>query len=162
MVRRLGRLSPLRSRICSCSNRVVSLSPGMAPGTLAADWDSTCVEGVWPGRNGAWLPGAVDTLSALVRLGWTVTIHTCRIAPVLRNGARRKDSAVQRELDAIRRRLDRVGLTEVRIHTDPWKPTADVYLDDKGMRFTSWECAAKELIGDTSTGVVPERERDLS
>lgn len=106
---------------------------------LALDWDSTTVEGVWPGRNGAWLPGSRETIRELLDSGWDIAIHTCRIAPVLSDGRERRQSAVDRDKHVIRRRLDKAGLGEVRIHDQPWKPNADVYLDDKALRFTTWE-----------------------
>lgn len=106
---------------------------------IAVDWDGTCVEGVWPNRNGEWLPGAVEGLHSLIENGWDVVIHTCRIAPILATGRWRSSSAVDREIQAIRRRLDDAGLSAVHIHTAPWKPNADVYLDDHGVRFTNWK-----------------------
>lgn len=106
---------------------------------IAVDWDDTCVEGVWPSRYGEWLPGAREGLRELVDTGWDVTIHTCRIAPVLSNGRARSDATVAREIATLRQRLDDADLHRVSIHTSPWKPNATVYLDDRGVRFHGWD-----------------------
>lgn len=112
---------------------------------IALDWDGTCVYNVWPKRNGEWLPGAVETIRELLDSGVSITIHSSRIAPVLKTGRRRTKSSINREIASIRKKLDKAGLHEVQIHTAPWKPAADVYLDDKGMAFTSWDTIREEL-----------------
>lgn len=122
--------------------------------SIAVDWDGTCIESQWPSRSGVWLPGAVESLRLLVGQGYDTVIHTCRIAPVLSSGRERNGSSVVREVETIRRRLDEVGLDQVSIHTAPWKPNADVYLDDKAIRFTSWKEAMWTLAAGESWEVV--------
>lgn len=112
---------------------------------LAVDWDDTLVRGVWPGRNGEWLNGAVFALTELLESGDDITIYTCRTLPVLPDMRRRPDTAVEREYETIRRRLDVAGLDKVRINRLPGKPPADVYVDDKGLRFTNWSNALAQL-----------------
>jgi hypothetical protein len=105
---------------------------------IAVDWDGTCVENVWPKKYGKWLPGAVDGLRKLLDSGWYVTVHTCRIAPVTPSSKVRTDRAVEREIRAIRRQLDEANLHDVNIHTQGYKPSADIYLDDRAHKFISW------------------------
>lgn len=103
--------------------------------TAAVDWDGTCVEDAWPAQ-GDWLPGAIPVLHELARSGWRILIHTCRIAPVEPDGfTERRPGQVMEEINGIREKLDEAGLTMVEIHTKPWKPSADVYIDNKAVRY---------------------------
>lgn len=102
---------------------------------IAVDFDGTCVENLWPAM-GDWLPGAVDHLHKLTEFA-ILTIHTSRIAPMMPDGTtRRTQEAVFMEVARIRNKLDEAGLRHVSIHTQPWKPGAVAYLDDKAVRFS--------------------------
>jgi hypothetical protein len=110
--------------------------------TFAVDWDGTLVENKYP-EQGDWLPGALDALYALDRLG-TVIVHSVRIAPV----APFKDGFIPkpgeetpipeqsiREIAYIRGMLDRAGFEHIEIWQRQYKPPAVVYIDDRAVRF---------------------------
>lgn len=102
--------------------------------TFAVDFDGTLVENAWPGM-GDWLPGAVDALKELDKLG-KVVIHTCRVAPA-KFGTDEWRPAME-TLDAIldvKEKLAEVGMKHLEVWTKPWKPPALVYIDDRGIRF---------------------------
>lgn len=110
--------------------------------TFAVDWDGTCVANKYP-EEGDWLPGAVDALHTLDRLG-DVLIHSVRIAPVapfsegcipLPGEETPIPEQSKKELAYIRRMLDAEGLEHVEIWQRPYKPPAMVYIDDRAVRF---------------------------
>lgn len=110
--------------------------------TFAVDWDGTCVANKYP-EEGDWLPGALDALYLLDRLG-DVIIHSVRIAPVapFNDGFMPKPGEetpipeqAKREYAYIRRMLDEAGLSHVEIWQRPYKPPAMVYIDDRAVRF---------------------------
>lgn len=108
------------------------------------------MEEKWPGM-GDWLPGAVDALRELSRIG-QVRIHTCRIAPVEPDEyTPRPAHLVKAEIDGIRKMLDEQGLHAVEIHDKPWKPPASEYIDNKGRRYSgrpgSWKALTKAMVG---------------
>lgn len=110
----------------------------------AVDWDGVCAVEAWPGL-GQWLPGATEGLRRLCGRG-DVLIHTCRVAPVEPDGVTWRDPVeVGREVARIRRMLNLEGLHKVQIWTKPWKPRADVYLDDRAVRFADWPAALEEV-----------------
>lgn len=102
---------------------------------VALDWDGTLVENVWPRRDGIWLPGAVDAMKEMDEFAQMI-IHTARIAPVMpQSGTPRSVGEIQEEINEIRKRLDSIGMRHVKIHTDPWKPGADVFVDDRAVHY---------------------------
>jgi hypothetical protein len=120
---------------------------------IAVDWDGTCVEDVYP-ECGEWLPGAVKALRAFDSIG-TVIIHSVRVAPV----APFKDGKVplpgeevpipdqaESEYQYIRSMLDKVGLGHIEIWRRPYKPPADIYIDDRALCFEGdWEDTLREV-----------------
>ena len=114
--------------------------------TLACDWDGTVVEDAWP-EWGKFLPGAVKSLKKLSKK-YDIVIHTCRISTIDQDGKRRSRQDVLEEVLHLRHLLDSSGLGNVRIHTNQNKPSADVYLDNKGLRFEgNWSETTKVLEG---------------
>lgn len=116
---------------------------------IVIDWDDTLVEGAWP-QMGEWNNGAVDALHELRKVA-RVIVFTSRIAPVQPDGKTRRHPAhVQGEINGIRAMLDDAGLFDVEIHTDPWKPGAVAYVDDKAVRYAgkpgSWKALTPKLI----------------
>jgi hypothetical protein len=88
--------------------------------TLACDWDGVLVD---PKTQG-WLPGAREALSALLMGKRKVVIHSCRVG-------------WPEGLTQIQSKLREAGfLGHVDIHTGAGKPNADLYLDDRALRFT--------------------------
>lgn len=110
--------------------------------TVAVDWDGTVVENAWPAM-GDWNPGAVECLKTLVKHA-KVYIFTSRIAPYYMDGVTpRSSEEVRHEVNSIRSMLDSVGLKQVRVWNQPYKVGADVYIDDRAVRYRggrkSWE-----------------------
>jgi hypothetical protein len=104
----------------------------------------------WPAKSTTWMPGAVEALTELSKHA-RITIHSCRYAPTWPDSIIMRNPAdVQAEINYIREMLDSVGLTGVSIHTDPWKPTADAYVDDKAVHYagrsTSWGNVTEKLL----------------
>lgn len=118
--------------------------------TFAVDWDGTCVKAAWPEQTREWMPGAVAALHELSRHG-RVIIHTSRIAPVhYVTELPRHSWEVQAEINYIRDMLDEAGLQRVDIHTNPWKPSASFYIDDKAVYYAggkrSWENVTHKVL----------------
>jgi hydroxymethylpyrimidine pyrophosphatase-like HAD family hydrolase len=82
---------------------------------IAVDWDGTLVD-----RNQDWLPDAEWALGKMVKAGWKVTVLSCR-------------ASFPTGKASIERKLDESFLSAIEV-TDK-KPQADVYLDDKALRF---------------------------
>ena len=84
---------------------------------VAVDWDATLVDG-----EQSWLPGATVALSGLLAGGHSIVIHSCR--------ANWPEGLAQ-----IRRTLDGHGFYAVPVWDSPGKPNADLYIDDRALRF---------------------------
>lgn len=83
---------------------------------VCLDWDDTLVDVA----TQEWLPDAEWALGKMVKAGWKVTVLSCRAS--WPEGA----ASIAAKLDASR--LSAVDVTDV-------KPAADVYVDDKAVRF---------------------------
>jgi hypothetical protein len=103
--------------------------------TVAVDFDGTLV------RDGVWVPGAADAVRELWRRDALVVVHTCR--------ANRPDG-----LEVVQRALADLGVPPVgprggrrlHVHADVGKPHADVYVDDKALRFDGdWAATLAQL-----------------
>lgn len=136
--------------------------------TLAVDFD-----GVIHAYTSPWtspldvhdppVPGALDWLRARLAGGWTVVIHTARLV----NGLASErcsvpEIAVAPRVEAIRSWLAAHGGADLASHpavfywTEGGKPHADVYLDDRALRFDGrWPTAA-----DLASARVPWNRRD--
>ena len=106
---------------------------GSPPRVLAVDFDRVICdpETRLPGyKMGQPVEGALEALRALQSDGWRIVVHTVRAAGDDEGGH-------------VRDWLDYFGF--------PWhdvtavKPAADVYLDDRAVRFTTWEAALEVL-----------------
>lgn len=93
--------------------------------TIAIDWDGTLVD-----KQDSFLPGALDALRQLSRHA-NIIIHSCR--------GTYYEGAVW-----IKSRLAEEGI-KAEVWTAPGKPLADVYIDDRGLRFTNWEDTLETL-----------------
>lgn len=87
--------------------------------TFAVDWDGTLVD-----DNDNFLPGALDALRQLSNHG-DIILHSCR--------GNYYEGAL-----GIKGRLAEAGIS-VSVWTGQGKPLADVYIDDRGLRFNTWE-----------------------
>lgn len=90
---------------------------------LAVDWDSTCVDG-----DGEWLPGALDGLRWLRRAKHKVVIHS----------ARANYDMGRSEIES------KLARHQLPFAVKP-KPDADLYVDDKALRFERWPQVIKEV-----------------
>lgn len=117
---------------------------------FAIDWDGTCVEECWPANDGAWQPGAVAALRELSKHG-QVVVHTSRIAPRQVDELTYRSAAdVAHEIESIRFRLREQGLDAVTVWTNPWKPRAVAYVDDRGVKYNgrkgAWDALVPKLL----------------
>lgn len=96
--------------------------------TVAVDWDDTLV------NETGWMAGAVDFLKTLQKRGFKVVIFSCRTSYL--KGA-----------TEIRERLREAGLKDVELHTEPGKPLAVAYVDDRGIHFNgNYDEALKAIL----------------
>lgn len=91
--------------------------------TVAVDYDGTLVD-----TTQHWLPGAEQALRAILTRGHRVIIHS----------ARANSDTGRKQIEA------RLGPLAQRVTIKP-KPEADVYIDNKGLRFTNWSDALTHL-----------------
>lgn len=89
--------------------------------TLAVDWDNTLIDY----RTKEWLPGAREALSSCLMGKRKVVIHSCT--------ANWPEGLAS--IEAKLRSDGFLGHPLLTIHTGPGKPIADLYVDDKGLRF---------------------------
>ena len=108
--------------------------------TLAVDFDRTIMDTDHPPpghRLGNPLHGAVETLQKLHGMGFQIIIHSCR------------SNEGERSIKVMKDWLDHFQIPYDRIWGEPpcalGKPIADAYIDDRGLRFTSWEQVLEEL-----------------
>lgn len=98
------------------------------------------------------VPGAIEKLAALKAAGHTIIIQTARHMKTCSGNV---GSVLARQGLTTLEWLERHGVEYDEIHFG--KPHADVYIDDNGLRFRSWE----EISGDGSSLPV-SRESTLS
>lgn len=92
---------------------------------VAVDWDGTLYE-----HGTGWLPDAKRALKVMKRRGYRVIVHSCRAQSPY--GA-----------DQIRAVLDAAGY---RFEVTAVKPDADVYIDNKALRFDGdWSTTLSQL-----------------
>lgn len=90
---------------------------------LALDWDGTLVD-----ENQDWLPGALDALRWFQRGGHKIVVHSAR-------------ANYEGGVEDIKAKL-----TKHRISAKvASKPDADLYIDNKGLRFTRWPDVIREV-----------------
>lgn len=94
---------------------------------VCLDWDGVLVDG----RSQEWLPGAQDAVRWLLRAKAKVLVCTCR--------ATWPEGLEQVEAQLQEARLGRVKVSAV-------KPMADVYVDNKSVRFEGdWDATLQEV-----------------
>lgn len=107
----------------------------MAALTVAVDFDGTLV------RDGVWLPGAKEAIRELWARDVLVVVHTCRANTV--EGAALVAGAL---LELGHPPVGPRGGRRLYVHTDLGKPFADVYVDDKALRFDGdWSATLAEI-----------------
>lgn len=93
--------------------------------TVAVDFDGTLVNG------GSWIPGAADAIRELWRRDTLVIVHTCRA-----NTPAGLELVERALADLGRPPVGPRGGRRLQVHTAAGKPGADVYVDDRALRFT--------------------------
>lgn len=132
----------------------------MAQAQFNCDLDGTLVDDHHYPEMGDWLPGAVEALRKLKRLG-KVTIYSCRLAPYAYPAAARPQDDISRpsvevllERNRIYTMLHEQGLEDIEVWTRPYKPPGYL-IDNHGIRFTGdWDETFEHLL-DALAGVVP-------
>lgn len=95
------------------------------------------------------VPGAIDWLRALLNDGWRVWLHTCRLTNGDPNPAV-EDVSLNDRIEAVcdwflKYGPDVYSHYNLALWTHGGKPMADVYLDDKALRFTGTFPSADDL-----------------
>lgn len=106
------------------------------PLILAIDYDRTIVDtdNIPEGKKlGDPLPDAVESIRILHEAGHKIIIHSCRSSD-----GPRADKVMTDYLDAY-------GIPYDEVWNKVGKPKADCYLDDLGLRFTSWSKAMEDI-----------------
>lgn len=111
---------------------------------VAIDWDQTLVDT----RTQEWLPGAVDALHRLLsNSSVKVIIHSCRANSAA--GA----AAIRTKIQAT------LGAHDVRVEG---KLTADIYIDDRAVRFAGWPTTLREIpLDQEAPARAPRRSRQV-
>lgn len=107
---------------------------------IAIDFDGViCTQNFpyTPGQFEELMPGVVETIQALKDMGHVLVINTCRgdatdIANFLRSNGIPFDTI-------------NTNVFDTPSHLNPGKPVADVYIDDKSLKFDSWDQVFQEL-----------------
>ena len=100
--------------------------------TFAIDWDNTSHDTLHPveGRRlGPPLPGAAEALRRLHAAGHRICIHSCGRASVIADW------------------MQYYNIPYDGIWQGEGKPVADLYIDDRGYCFTTWERTMRDLAG---------------
>lgn len=117
--------------------------------TIVVDLDGTLVESKWPDL-GDWMPGAINAMFAFHQAGYQIIVNSVRLLPFMPDGQPRPAHEVAFETARVRDKLDRAGLTFIRIWTGPGKPPGAVYIDDKGERYGgrpgSWRAMTEKVL----------------
>jgi hypothetical protein len=114
--------------------------------TIAVDYDGTLVDHEFP-KPGTPKPDAKEALTFFRELGYHVLIYSCRTAkwhPEIFNPSNEPMDMSRSLIQDMIRTLDEAGIPYDEVDDGTkGKPFADLYLDDKGYRFTGdWKEAA--------------------
>ena len=108
--------------------------------TLAVDLDGTILDidlDRWQehGMNyfGTPKPQAKEVLDSLRGNGWRIIIHTCRLNPTINTDATGEEA--KKKVEEV---LDKHDIPYNEVYTRIGKPLAEIYIDDRGLRFESW------------------------
>lgn len=110
---------------------------------LAVDWDGTCIEELWPATDGAWLEGTIKALRTLYK-HYEIVIHTLRVAPVFQDEVT-PNPDVEMQAQAIRDRLEEIGLHGIEVWQRPYKPPCFRFIDDRAGFDGNWRRVVREL-----------------
>ena len=106
---------------------------------IAVDFDGTVVEHEYPAIGGL-KPGAKEALIELKKAGHKIIIWTCRIG--------KEEQEVRQFLKEQEIPFDTVNTPIAGADLGTRKIYADIYIDDKGLRFeNNWEVIRKLVLG---------------
>jgi hypothetical protein len=110
---------------------------------LAVDFDETIAEKAEYPKIGKPMEGVREGLLAFRKAGWRILIYTCRLNGHNARGGSEEYQKNKHDLKAwlSKHKVPYDGFAE----WSDGKVFADLYLDDKGWRFTSWDEAVKIL-----------------
>jgi len=122
------------------------------PKTVAIDLDGVLYQLYWTNDDvltayqpfvfGSLVPGAVDAVQGLKNDGWKIIIHTARLwagNPV------NMGFSQQQMIDAVQNRLDQDTIPYDVLWTEGGKPSADYYVDDKAITFSTWHETLRQM-----------------
>jgi len=128
--------------------------------TIVIDWDGTLVPNEWPGQPTTFMPGAEAAMRIFDDAGFKLTVFSARMNPYDPVSGKLLDKGnPTREKLYIRDTLDKAGFTYVDIWDKPGKPSAALYIDDKGIRYAGTKGAWKAVTNQVMlhlTGCAPE------
>jgi hypothetical protein len=121
------------------------------PKTICVDFDGTLCDWTYP-DIGAAKKGAKDALTRFRELGYKIIIWSCRTSHYhydIFGGSRSQPTSERETVKNMVAFLDKEGIPYDEIdYGDLGKPLADLYIDDKGIRFEdNWEFI-KEWVED--------------
>jgi len=115
--------------------------------SIAVDLDGTILEMDWDqwvkkrmGYFGKPKPGAIEALTLLKNLGYKIIVHTCRTN--VRMNPQYSLGTLWIMIENVLN-YHKIPFDEVWVETG--KPIADYYIDDRGIKFESWEQVLKEI-----------------
>ena len=135
--------------------------------TVVLDWDGTLVPAMWPERPTEFMPGAIEACRKMHDAGISLLVQSARLNPYNPwTSQRRPPGEVESETRWMRQMLDDAGLTYVRIWTLPGKASGDLYVDDKGVRYTgrpgSWKAVTEQVFALLGEPVFPEFDMEVA
>ena len=111
---------------------------------ICVDLDGTICENISPGvsyKDVKPLPGAVDALEELKQRGFYIVISTARNMRACNNNIGR---IVARQGKIVIDWLDKYGVPYDELRFG--KPHVDYFIDDKGIKFTTWGDVKEQLL----------------
>jgi hypothetical protein len=109
------------------------------PYTVAIDLDGTILD--WEKgepyrleKFGPLMRGARVAMESMFNAGHRIIIHTCRVNPEVNDGVE-----IEMARDTIADALQKHMLPYHEIWIGAGKPVADLYIDDRAVRFTTWD-----------------------
>lgn len=114
------------------------------PYVLALDLDATVhsYELGWHDGTlyGTPLPGAKEAIQRILNAGWEILLYTARVKHEGEFGYKPMSA------ETIKEWWDKYELPPIKIWSGHGKPLAHVYLDDRAIRFQSWETAVEDVL----------------
>jgi histidinol phosphatase-like enzyme len=111
--------------------------------TLAIDLDGVLFKIYWGDETvcfdvnkfGEVIPGARESMKALKKAGFYLIVHTCRTNPELN---RTEDCSVAELQKTVELKLKEEDIPFDEVFAGVGKPIAAVYIDDRALKFESW------------------------